>query len=183
MPFRITIEKFYPEAYEYWTNVYFVQANTLGDAGPIGSQIVQAERTIHGTGVIFTKMRVDDNVKDTEVYSTVNLNLNGQRTISGDLSPLFVTQRVDMNVTGGRPSRKFYRGVLSEGVLTSFGRMTAPWIAEMETFCALLGNISGLVDVDGQEVINVVCAIVAANRQLRRGSKKKNTQSSGGIQI
>ena len=175
MPYRLTIEKFLPTAYEYWTNVYYVDAVDFADAAQTANSVVAAERSIHLTSVIFTKYRIDDNVPNTDNFITVNLNVNGTRPVNDDPVPLWTTFRVDLPAIAGRPSRKYYRGVLREDDVNAFGTLASQALTEFEAFCSTLGAIGALVDPDGQAILSATCAIVAAMRQLRRGSKKKLT--------
>lgn len=175
---RITIEKFLNAAQEYWTNVYHCDVAGGTEALAVANQLVTLERHFHLSNVVFTKARVDDNTANTDVYDTFSINLAGQYTPSGDLFPLFNVVRVDFNTAGsGSPSRKYYRGVLSEGV-AGFSGIAAQTITDVKANTDDMCAISGLCDVDGQDWIDSEVWPFVAMRQLRRGSKKKNTPSS-----
>jgi hypothetical protein len=178
--FRATVEKFQAAAGEYWVNRYFVNAANLGDAAAMLPGIVDAEKALYHAGVMITKSHVDDNIEGTEVYQTVIHNTLGIRATGGATAlPLFVVARVDFSVVGGgRPSRKYLRGMLLENDI-SFTTMEAGALAALQTYA---NNIvaAGVCDPQGQDVISGAPWQAPAMRQLRRGSKKKVIPSSAG---
>lgn len=172
---RATIEKYYALAGEYWTNVYMLDVANGNDAQAAADALVTAERQFHLTSVLFTKARVDDNTPNTDVYDTWSINQYGTLDQTADPMPLFVALRVDLNTAGGgRPSRKYYRGVLTEAHITTM--QVAQNIRDLvkNTLNPVIAG-SAYVDVDGQKLINAEPSPIVGMRQLRRGSKKKNT--------
>lgn len=173
--FRVTIEKYQASAGEYWTNRYFVVAANLADAALMVGGIADAEKALYHAGVMITKSHVDDYVEDTDQYQTVIHNMVGTRSTGGATAlPLFVVARCDLQVAGGgRPSRKYLRGMLLENDI-SFTSMETGALSALTTY---IGNIvaAGVCDPQGQDVTGGAPWQAPAMRQLRRGSKKKVT--------
>jgi len=170
---RVTIEKFLPSQNEYWTNVYWVPTASVGDAMTIAQQLVTAERAILHPLVTVTKARIDDAVPDSDVGGTVVFNVQGTRDMGGgQLLPLFVVARCDFSVIGGgRPSRKYFRGMLGE-VDADFMTINNSAKSEIQNY----GNavvVAGVCDPDEQLFSFAAAYPAPAMRQLRRGSKKK----------
>lgn len=172
--YRLTIEKFHSASAEYWVNRYYVNAASLADASLASNGIVDAEKACYPAGVIITKSHVDDDVPLTENYETTVRNLAGTRTTpTGDAMPLFVVARVDFTVAGGgRPSRKYLRGVLFESD-ASFSTLGSGILALLSTYASSVAA-SGACDPQGQDIVAGVPWNAPAMRQLRRGSKKKD---------
>jgi hypothetical protein len=176
MAWRCTIEKYHAASGEYWVNVYHLAAETGAAALTAANTLVLNERNIHRTNILFTKFRVDDGVEGTDVYDTVAVNQFGLAVLgSSEIMPLFVVLRVELNtVGGGRPSRKYYRGVLLESdvsgmMVTNTGFLTGVSAGLTAAFPGIV------VDPDGQAILNAECSPIVGMRQLRRGSKKKVT--------
>jgi hypothetical protein len=173
--FRITIEKYHASSGEYWVNRYHHGGSSMADAVTAGNALVAAELMVHHSSVLFTKFRVDDAVPNTDVFQTVPLNLNGNSGNTGDIMPLFVCARVDIEVAGGgRPSRKFFRGALTEQMVTGM-KVEQLFVDQFKTRLNTAFTTLGLVDVDGQLWTSVAPSPIVGEHQLRRGSKKKVT--------
>lgn len=179
MPFRITIEKEFQG--EFWTNVYHTGAATLADAITAGNEIVALERVIHLSNILFTKMRVDDGVPNTDNYQTATLNVFGTapaNTGETVMLPLFNVVRVDFTVAGGRPSRKYLRGCMTEQHAGA-RNIEASYVEFVRAnYAAPLESTVNYVDEDGNLIVGASVHPRVGMRQLRRGSKKKNTPSS-----
>lgn len=177
----LEIEKVYQG--EYWVNRYFL-SQSIGDGASTAAQILQVERNIHMSQITFTKMSLRTVAKGDFQYATTPLNLPGLGTLgtTANTVPLFVTLRVDLGTAGGRPSRKYYRGVLYEGVVNTV-TVENDFVTSMNTALAPLAGLAGFCDPQGQPIVNVAVSPLVGMRQLRRGSKKKNTPSSGGIAV
>lgn len=181
--FRVHVEKFMPSAAEYWTNVYHHVGDNLASALTFGTAVAAAERAILSPLVMITKVRADDAVPLTEQYATTVLNQLGQRDPQGaQLLPLFVVARVDFSAAfGGRPSRKYLRGVLLEAD-ADFTNILTSSLGLINTYAAAV-VAAGAWDVDQQELMSGVAHPQPGMRQLRRGSKKKPVPSSGGTTV
>jgi hypothetical protein len=174
MPMRITIEKFLASVGEYWTNVYWADFATPAAAIPTADDLVTAERSVTLPAVQFTKYRIDDGTPLTEVWETKTLNLPGLSATTGDPVPLFVVARVDFSVAGGgRPSRKYLRGVLTEAVMTMVA-IDSGQLAALNSYASAV-VAAATCDVDGQGISSGSANPMPGMRQLRRGSKKSST--------
>lgn len=171
--FKVDIEKQYGT--EYWTNVYYVDEESLTLAHGVAAEIVNAEQEIHLVSVNFTKYRTSDMVPDTDQYITTPLNSPGERGFAGDPLPLFNVVRVELGVGIGRPSRKYLRGVLCEGDIT-FNTINGATLTEIDTdYCNALEAIEELVDRDGSPIVDCNAQPMVGMRQLRRGSRRSVT--------
>lgn len=168
---RLTIEKMYQG--EYWTNVYWL-AGSVGDAGSPAAAIIAAEKAVTLDSVLFTKARLDDGVQDTDVYATIIINDFGDRELAtGTMVPLFNVVRVDFAAGGGRPSRKYLRGLLTEAFV-NFNTIEAAQVSFFQTnYATVVAEVTAFQDVDGDDISSGVVHPFVGMRQLRRGSKKK----------
>lgn len=172
MGWKVDIEK--QLGTEFWTNVYYVNAESITAAAPIANEIVQAERAISHISVQFRKFRISDIDPETELFFTQVLNVIGLRgTATNYPIPLFNVVRADLSTATGRPSRKYLRGVLCEtdilgnGIeVTTLGEISVAYGDALEA-------IEELVDVDDQPFTAVTINPFVAMRQLRRGSRRR----------
>jgi hypothetical protein len=171
--FTVDIEK--QLSSEYWTNRYFVRTDTLANAVPQGQDIVDAERLIHSSLVSFTKLRVSTADPENEEYTIVTLGVNGLTGVT-NLLPLFNTLRFDFTAATGRPSRKYYRGVLGEehisGDLVTY--LAADFETAIEALFAIGAEGAGIVDPQQTNLTDAVRWPFVQMRQLRRAKKRKN---------
>lgn len=173
-PFEATIEK---SLYgEFWVNRYYFDAPDLQSASLLAEQVYNAERTIHRQLVVFTKLSVRSTVLNDYVYQSIPLNTNGlNANPSGHMMPLFVVARVDLSVAGSKPSRKYLRGVLSEDDVNAMDVSSAMVTFINTNYVNPIAGISGFVDPQKADIYGGACSPKTGIRQLRRGSKKKNT--------
>lgn len=176
MPWRVTIEKYLAVAGEYWTNVYFLDSSSQAEAETAAQNLTNMERQFHAAPVLFTKWRVDDGQPNTDVYKTQPINLFGSRDPGQvQLMPLFVVARVDISVAGGgRPSRKYYRGVLLESDVNGM-TIDGSFIINAIGTAFIGAPLGDIADPDNQAAVSVSVSPITGMRQLRRGSKKKTT--------
>lgn len=171
--FKVDIEKLYQT--EYWTNVYYVEADDVASAHVVGAEIAEIERQITDTDVTFTKYRTSDVLPLTDVFITTPLNVPGLRANDAVLLPLFNVLRADLQTAIGRPSRKYLRGVLTEDSI-AFNDVIPAMVTAMNTLYAEpLEGVEELRDVDGQTIDNVTINPKVGMRQLRRGSRRSVT--------
>src|SRR5687768_17061270 len=170
MPARIIVEFFNTGTAEYWTNRYFT-SDAYTAAGTTIDALVAAHLPMLLNSCILTKVRVDDNVPDTDNFDTVSFNVTGTRAVGSDhMYPLFNTVRIDFDVAGGgRPSRKFLRAALLEGDV-NFVTLQAGIITAANTFADAIVAIGTIVDPQGNDFIDGVVWPAPQMRQLRRGS-------------
>lgn len=176
--YRCHIEKYHPDFGEYWTNVYHIFADNLTAAVPIMDAIVAAERPLYAATTMITKGRCDDGVPNTDAYRTKVYNQLGTRDVSvaGQPLPLFVTARVDFSVAdGGRPCRKYLRGVVREGDSGGVNIVNAANLITQLTAYANAIIATAVVDPQGFQLDSGAPMTPLQMRQLRRGRKKKVT--------
>jgi hypothetical protein len=160
---------------EYWTNVYHVQAADQAVAQAAANNIVSIERGLHYEVVEITKYRLSPYPGPSEgtVYP---INVFGLAGPAGDMLPLFNVVRADFPAPVGRPSRKYYRGALTEGDQAN-GNLVEARAAAVQTALARLGQegdlAAALVDVDGQALADARVSRLVGMRQLRRGSRRR----------
>lgn len=177
--YRLTVEKYMAALNEYWTNVYHVNAESGANTVPITDALVAAERQILSTQAIITKVSITlPGDGSGAVFGANTYNLAGLLN-TPNLVPLFVVARVDFTVGGSRPSRKYLRAALDEGLMTHT-TIDGSYLAVLNTYAAAIVAVSGICDVDGQAIVAGSTKPSPAMRQLRRGSKKKLTPSTPG---
>lgn len=169
--FKLDVEKLFST--EYWTNRYFLHAADLADAASMAPTIVNGERNFHLTSVTFTKWRVSDPFDEGTSFITTPINLAGLRTGSGDVLALFNTVRVDFPAGFGRPSRKYYRGVLTEADIV--GATLAAGVKTLVTTNTGASFVLHLVDPQDTNLSPGVVSNFVQMRQLRRGRRKRTT--------
>lgn len=177
--FQVDIEK--KLGSEFWSNRYIVEAPNIGEAGNFGLQIVAVERTIHSTLVAFTKLRTSSTAVGDGIYNITPLSGSGNRSVVGtQLLPLFNTLRVDIRAATGRPSRKYYRGVLTENdingdaVTESFSTLAD----DLDQLAGATPPAPRIVDPDGEVLSSPLVMPNVQMRQLRR-SRRRRTNGGG----
>ena len=167
--YKVDIQKQYQNT--YWTNVYYVNQPDLASASAAATTIVNVERTIHAPAVNFDKVRVSD-LSSTQ-YQTISVNQPGQRSVTGDFLPLFNVLRVDFNVAGGRPSRKYLRLPVAESDQSN-GIFTSSALQSLATGYAIPTS-TGICDESGSPFTSTSFQERVGMRQLRRGSRRRTT--------
>lgn len=168
--FKVDIEKVLGG--EYWTNRYLVNAASLEDAAVTAAGLVDAERPLHLPSVLFTKRRVSDMAPDTSEFIVTPLNLNGTRTgTSGEVLALFNTLRVDFPAGFGRPSRKYFRGCLTEADING-ANIAGSSLSYMQGKVNLFAVLP-LVDPQGALLGLGVAKSALQMRQIRRGTRRR----------
>lgn len=175
MPQRITIQMYAPTQMYYWTNRYWT-TDAVASAGDTLDALVAAHRLVLRSDFYVHSARIDDGVPNTDNFDTVTYNLAG--TVTGDLAttlPFYNTARVDFDVAGGgRPSRKYLRGLLIENDI-SFVTLAAGAITNMNSYGDAVVAIGTICDPQGNLFVDAVPFPAPQMRQIRRGSKKPVT--------
>lgn len=159
---------------EYWTNRYITDMDSMAEGVTLGNDIVGAELLIHSELVTITKYRVSEGAG--EAYTIVTVGEPGLNEQT-NLLPLFNTLRFDLPAATGRPSRKFYRGVLGESDING-DAVQSTYVTFAAALSALLKpdiESQGIVDPQGQFLTGVVQWPFVQMRQLRRGTRKRGT--------
>lgn len=174
--FQLDIEKRLGS--EFWTNRYFLNADTFENAVTIGGDVTNMEQGFHATQVTFTRYRLSD--PNSEQYVIVPVNETGTAEPSGSLLPLFNTWRVDLPAVTGRPSRKYYRGVLSEGNINgdALDADFGPYVVTIGLQLSTGPTVNGIVDPQGQILTGATSYPFVQMRQLRRSRRRR---TGGGI--
>ena len=177
--FQIDVEK--RLGTEFWSNVYLVEVSAPAGATPIATQIISAEHAIHADVVTFTRYRLSSLTENDDFYQIVTMGFSGSRDISTSLLPLFNTLRVDFTPSSGRPSRKFYRGVLTEGDIDGDAVNTAAFSVYPGLISLAFADVEtpGLVDPQGTFFSSAVLHPFVQMRQLRRSRRRRI--NGGGI--
>lgn len=166
---------------EFWTNVYQVVEDSLSQANTLGLSIAAAEAAFHHTAVLFTRIRVRTWDPEDEAYVITTVNSPGGRGGDSGLLPLFNTLRVDFPAAIGRPSRKYYRGVLQESDISGEA-VTTDFSGLLSGINALLASVAGatgIVDPQLQLLSDGVPHPFVQMRQLRRSRRRR--QNGAGI--
>jgi hypothetical protein len=103
-----------------WSNVYRFEAANLAEATTdVVPLLATAEHALLHPDMSVESIRISSATTGDDVFSVTPINEPGGSAAADDPLPLFCTVRVDINVIGGgRPSRKYYRGNLTESVIT-----------------------------------------------------------------
>lgn len=162
---------------EFFTNVYYLQSPTIGDAVLDAGLIVTFEKSIMLDNVNFTKQRVRTTTVGDDVYALGTLSGLGLRSSAGGTLPLFNTLNVVLSAVVGRPSRKYYRGVLQESDI-DYTAVSSSLLSLVATNGAALLTAmdtanSALVDIDNTGIYSIIASSEVGMRQLRRGSKRR----------
>lgn len=169
--YQIDVEKRFQT--EYWTNVYHVNADTLSAASALADQIVAIEQSVHFSDVVFTKARTSTAAPNDTVYTTNTYNLAGLVGSTDDRLPLFNVIRVDFNVYGSRPCRKYLRCPVNEGIMGPAGSVSSGWISSMLANYVNPLVTLGIVSPNGSAITSGNVSPLVGMRQLRRGSKRR----------
>jgi len=155
----------------YWTNRYISDALSLAEADGVALALCNYEKQLYYNGVTINKRRVSTLAAGDVSYIATPMAMSGTRSISTATLPKFCTLRLDAPAGTGRPSRKFYRDVLTEadvdGDSLNSGAITA--------FAAIIDDLNDIVLVDpqGEELDDWVIYPYVQMRQMRRGSRRR----------
>ena len=140
-----------------FSNIYYTNADNVIDAADFGIFLWNTiEKGMHRPFVFCYEVYASDLDTNTTNYTVAAIppeNQRGTLTVdSGQVLPLFNVLRVDLNVVGGRPSRKYYRPMLGEndqagGVINNVDLVTA-----LTGKLQLLVNLVNLVDESGNDI-------------------------------
>src|SRR3954471_780337 len=99
-----------------WTNVYRFAALTLTEAnGTMVDILVALEKPLLHPDVTLASIRISTAIPFDDAFTITPIGENGTSSDSADLLPFFNCVRVDIGVIGGgRPSRKYWKGLLTE---------------------------------------------------------------------
>lgn len=189
MPLKVEVFKSYLG--ERWENVYLVDsAGEIPVTAPfadVAFVIANAESVFHLPTVTFEYARVSTTAPGDGAFVTVPLGFPGLRAGSdaGTPLPLWNTLRLDLLVATGRPSRKFYRGVLGEADIEFTAVAEAIRTNAQVVINAMIGELVTdasvrLVDPQGQEIYASTPYTKVQMRQLTRGRRRSSSTGGGG---
>jgi len=177
MPATHKVEIFKSAFGENWGNVYLIDYLSAGASfATIVDSIASTEQSFHSDQILFEYARVSTLAPSDNDFVTIPLAVNGQRIVASPL-PLFVTLRVDIAVQeGGRPSRKYYRGVLGEDDITATAVSAGIRTTVADALSTLIDDLRGLttpvVDPQGQEWNTPIAYTKPQMRQLHRKRRR-----------
>ena len=172
--FTIDIQKV--QGTEYWTNRYVVNDTSLGTASVSAEVIANREIQFHSKNLRYDRIRIRPLAAGGDNYIILPFAFDGGYD-GGDIGsqiPLFNVVRVDMAVSEGRPSRKYFRTGLTESMVIG-STVEEVYRQFVDTQMELMRtNLGGkLVDVDGQGINSMTVFPAVGMRQLRRGSRRR----------
>lgn len=171
---RLAIEKRIGEG-KPWLNTYHLSDNLLADAQSSALSMVATERDIHSEFITFTRYILRPIAEGTGDFFITSLNVQGNRSISDELMPLFNTCVVEWNVLGGRPSRSYYRNLyeVDQGNAILTNTFKALVQTALEDAPQLLIDNNSLVDESGTVFSGwTIIPIVKMRSRTRRPKKK-----------
>lgn len=158
----------------YWTNRYYINAESFDGGLVVGRAIADIEKTFTGSHVQFVSQRVSTPVKDKpNLYVTEVLGFYGQKAFNYAM-PLTVCVRVELRKGPTRPDVKYYRASARAEDLASSVLFTNAYVQALNDgpLAALL-NLDGLVDRGNRPYDAIEAAVKVSQHQLRRGTKAK----------
>lgn len=163
---------------QFWTNRYFVTADTLAEAHGSATIFIAGEQAIHTSNVHIVKVRTATPSAIDTSFLTLVVNVAGTLSSPGNGLPLFNVVRVDWPAGEGRPSRKFYRCLLgTDDVASAFQWDTAVLASIESALTDMRADLSAagtpLVDPDSEILGLPVPQLNIAMRQLRRGTRRQ----------
>jgi hypothetical protein len=179
---------FYAQTYKThvagkWSNVYRFSADNLAVAVSEVLPILEPfERSLLHPQVSLKAIRFSTVTAHDDVFEIIPLNEAGTSSDAGDLIPFFNCVRVDISVIGGgRPSRKYYKGLLTETLITgmNINSGTVDFVSDaVNDFIAAMNDAGHAVkDNDGQ-AWDVASAFTAIQmRQMHRKRRRRVTPS------
>jgi hypothetical protein len=150
-----------------WSNLYYVEAASLVIATAFGPSAWAILKDATNENAFCYEVYTSDLVPGTTVYSIDAIptaNQPGTLTGSGGFLPNFNVVRVELNVAGGRPSRKYHRMPLQEGDIVLGSLEAAASAAIQDTYDALLASIIPLRDESGNELTSVTLKGITSRR-------------------
>lgn len=150
-----------------WSNVFFVDAASATAACDYAITLWDSHwRQAHSATAFMYEVYASDLLSTTVDYAikphALTPSIFGAVAASGDLMPLFVVARVDLNVTNSRPSRKYVRGPYYEGGVNT-DNLTGTSLTGLQT--AANGVVgSGIRDESGAVITSATLKGITSRR-------------------
>lgn len=141
-----------------WSNRYFVNANTSGEALGIAANIwINGERLFHNQLAFAYEFYVNNTADPPNTPGVIGSVLPGVQRGSAPATAATTVQilppgnviRVDFPVPGSRNSRKFYRLPMLESDITE-GQLSASTATLVQSGINYIASLAGIRDVDGE---------------------------------
>lgn len=166
----------FPDAYK-WSYVWYCEASTAVDAANWGASLwVDHMRGAHTNYAYCYEVYASDLVPNTTNYTVLAMAAGVQRATGGSpSSELYLTDtaiRVELTVSGGRPSRKYWRPPLFEEQVGPGGRTVSAGV--LTTLNAALTGITNDPDIR-DESGNLFTGYVIKSVSTRRLGKFART--------
>jgi len=173
--FQIDIEKKFGT--EFWSNRYHCDAASLAAADLIANSVATLEIATTDSRVTVTVARTRTAAPGDTDFIIRPINAPGNRDGGANaLLPLFNVVRIDIPIpAGGRPSRKYLRGILTVANVGQFVLSSALASSVQGVYCDNLADITGLTDESGNPIGTPLVSNDISMRQLRRGSRRRTT--------
>lgn len=161
-----------------WSNVYTTTAANLAElVVDMTAVMTELELPILHPAVTLESIRFSSVTPGDDIYQIVPVGENGTSTDTGDMLPLFNCVRVDFVVIGGgRPSRKYWKGFLTETLVNDM-LITSGALGVIETrFNAAIADANDLGhafrDNDDQAWDSATAFAPVQMRQMHRKRRK-----------
>lgn len=171
--FRISIQCAINEltASYKWSNTWYVSRADRFEAASAAVGMASFYPQALWEDAFVYNVYVSDMIPNTTNYENIPIGTEGVGQITGlygEPYHPFICTRVDLTVPGSRPSRKFWRTPLFEGMVSN-GRLIAPEIAAaISAAMADMTTVSGLCDVDGEGITGHLVKGVTSRRLGRQ---------------
>jgi hypothetical protein len=177
------VPEFYAQTYKThpfgkWTNVYQFGAATLDEAVSDMLPILETlELPMLHQAVTLKAVRFSTVTPGDSVFAIIPLNAGGTSSDSGDLLPFFNCARVDISIIGGgRPSRKYWKGLLTESLVTAMQVNGGTATALEGAFNSAIADANdaghAFHDNDGQDWDVATVQSLVQMRQMHRRRRK-----------
>jgi len=162
-----------------WSNVY---TSTAPDLAEIVADMVTVMTTLElpllHPDVTLESIRFSTVTPFDGIYQIVPIGEAGTSSDTGDLLPFFNCVRIDFVVIGGgRPSRKYWKGLLTETLVTAQNVNSGTLGLIETTFNAAIASANDLGhafrDNDGQVWDSATALAPVQMRQMHRKRKKR----------
>jgi hypothetical protein len=162
-----------------WSNVYgFVAATLAAATADMVDILTNLEKPLLHPSVVLASIRISSAIPFDDSFTITPIGENGTSADAADLLPFFNCVRVDIGVIGGgRPSRKYWKGLLTETLVTGM-QVTPGALAAIETgfngaIAAAEAAVMAFSDNDGQDWDTAVAVADVQMRQMHRKRRKK----------
>lgn len=150
-----------------WSNVFFVDAASATAACDYAITLWDSHwRKAHTTTAFMYEVYASDLLPTTVDYAIkshlLTSSIFGAIAPSGDLMPVFVVARVDLNVPNSRPSRKYVRAPYYEGAVATDNLVGTALAGLQDAANGVVG--SGIRDESGAVITSATLKGITSRR-------------------